>query len=318
MTRNLLNLLLVFLLLNISKADIYDSANTTVNTGSGDYISQSFLTSSFLYSTLHGEFSLAEPSAYSRYIDLDLCLDFSYDNSKWVQAMCSSSSGNVERIDYSLTSSNINLYYRWRIHVAQSTYSGYSLKILFKTNVQARASFPSTTFTIPAQLYQSDVWVYSGSGGDYVTDSFYISSSQYLYGQFSPVTPNSNIDVDLYLESSSSNSYWTNVQSSTSAGNAESINYYISSGQYYRWRIHVNRPSYSGESIHLTFKSNKQGYTTFTRPSPNNYGKMLSLPIIIGCSISIVLALIVFVFVNKRYPAVVTQAIAQENRRLIP
>jgi hypothetical protein len=305
--------------LNISKADFYDSANTTVFTGSGDYISSPFyLTSSFLYSTLHGEFSLAEPNRYSRYIDLNLCLDFSSDNSKWVQAMCSISSGNVERIDYSLTSSNRNLYYRWRIHVVQPTYSGYSLKILFKTNVQGYAKFPSTTSTIPAQLYQSDVWVYSGSGGDYVTDSFYISSSQYLYGQFSPVIPNSNIDVDLYLESSSGNSYWTNDQSSTSAGNTESINYYISSGLFYRWRIHVNRPSYSGESIQLTFKSNKQGYTTFTRPSPNYYGKMLSLPIIIVCSISIVLALIVFVFVNKRYPAVVTQAIAQENRRLIP
>ena len=61
-----------------------------------------YLTStSSLYSTLHGEFTPSVTSTSSQYIDLDLCLAFSFDNSNWFQEVCTISLGNVGKSGFS-------------------------------------------------------------------------------------------------------------------------------------------------------------------------------------------------------------------------
>ncbi len=61
-----------------------------------------YLTStSSLYSTLLGEFTPSVTTTSSQYIDLDLCLAFSFDNSNWFQEVCTISSGNVGKSGFS-------------------------------------------------------------------------------------------------------------------------------------------------------------------------------------------------------------------------
>jgi hypothetical protein len=89
----------------------------------------------------------------------------------------------------------------------------------------------------------------------------------------------------------------------------------------------VRSPSYSGESIQLEFKTNVQGYTSFSHPiestpTPRNLDSddgMNLISVIVPCIVVIVVVILVALYFKRRYPASVpVQATPQESVRLLP
>jgi hypothetical protein len=134
------------------------------------------------------------------------------------------------------------------------------------------------------------------------------------------------MDVGLYLDYSwNKGGNWDKFASSTSTSNTESIDYSdVISSYYYRWRIHVNSSSYSGQSIELLFSTNVGSAYTFTSLGtttiPSDSLHSYALPLIIACSIGTVVVLVVSfyyccAFLYSRKTPTVNVRIDEQNQK---
>jgi hypothetical protein len=161
-----------------------------------------------------------------------------------------------------------------------------------------------------------------------------VSTGQNLHAEFTPdYNNNYAMDVDLYLEYKDANSYtWTQASSSASGYNSEKIDFtvpYYEPSYSFRWRLKVSRPTYSGQSIILSFKTSVASSSTFTyqaatsSPTPYNDYYIVSLTaVIVPCSIVFSLALLVAIYAychtkRTRVPAP-PAVIVGEQQRLLP
>jgi subtilisin family serine protease len=112
---------------------------------------------------------------------------------------------------------------------------------------------------------------------NYYGNEFPASASQYLFGEFFPLTSSFNLDLDLILEQKVS-SGWLKVASAETSSNFEKVSFTTVSGGSYRWRLYVYSASTSLGRWPFTFRSNILNSLNFSSSTPSPTGSPTQAP----------------------------------------